>query len=149
MRSPWTPRSEVVDTPRRSPPHRPPSSPGADLWTAPQAVDGQPWSGEEVAMILVVGATGQLGSLVVRALRDRGRPVRALVRDPAAAQDLAATGAELAEADLTGPATLDAALEGVSAIVATANVVAPTRTGDTAAALDTGYAELITRGQRA
>ena len=36
-------------------------------------------------MILVVGATGQVGSLVVRHLRATGAPVRAMVRDPAAA----------------------------------------------------------------
>ncbi len=100
-------------------------------------------------MILVVGATGQLGSLVVHALRDGGRPVRAMVRDPAAARDLAATGSELATEDLTRPETLDAALDGVTAVVATANVAAPTRAGDTAAALDAGYREPVTRAQRA
>jgi uncharacterized protein YbjT (DUF2867 family) len=71
------------------------------------------------------------------------------VRDPAAAQDLAETGAELAVGDLTRPGSLEAALDGVRAIVATANVVAPIRAGDTAAALDAGYAELITRAERA
>jgi uncharacterized protein YbjT (DUF2867 family) len=100
-------------------------------------------------VILVVGATGQLGSLVVRHLRADGAPVRAMVRDPATATDLAATGAELAVADLRSPETLDAALNGVTAVVATANSIAPTRPGDTAAALDAGYAELIRRGARA
>lgn len=100
-------------------------------------------------MILVVGATGQLGSLVVHALRDQGRPVRAMVRDRDAAADLAVPGVEFADADLTRPATLDAAVEGVTAIVATASVVAPIRPGDTAAALDAGYAELIVRAERA
>ena len=76
-------------------------------------------------MILVVGATGQLGSLVVRRLRADGAPVRAMVRDPATAADLAATGAELAVADLRSPGTLDAALDGVTAVVATANSIAP------------------------
>jgi uncharacterized protein YbjT (DUF2867 family) len=33
-------------------------------------------------MILVSGATGNLGSAVVRALVDAGQPVRAFVRDP-------------------------------------------------------------------
>ena len=100
-------------------------------------------------MILVVGATGQVGSLVVHRLRATGVPVRAMVRDPASAADLAATGAELAVADLGRPETLDAALDGVSAIVATANAVAPTRPGDSADAVDTGYAELVRRAERA
>jgi len=98
-------------------------------------------------MILVVGATGQLGSLVVRHLREGGRPVRAMVREPAAAQDLAATGAELLTADLRRAETLDAALTGVRIVVATANVVAPTHPGDTSAALDAGYRELVSRAR--
>jgi uncharacterized protein YbjT (DUF2867 family) len=100
-------------------------------------------------MILVVGATGQVGSLVVRRLRADGATVRAMVRDPATAADLAATGAELVVADLRIPETLDAALDGVTAVVSTANPIAPSRRGDTAEALDAGYAELIRRAARA
>jgi uncharacterized protein YbjT (DUF2867 family) len=100
-------------------------------------------------MILVVGATGQLGSLVVRHLRANGETVRAMIRDPATAADLVATGAELVVADLRIPDTLDAALQGVTAVVSTANPIAPTRRGDSADALDAGYAELIRRATRA
>jgi uncharacterized protein YbjT (DUF2867 family) len=100
-------------------------------------------------VILVVGATGQLGSRVVRRLRGTGEPVRVMVRERATAGDLAATGAELVVADLRRPETLDAALEGVSAVVATANSVAPIAAGDTAEALDAGYAELIRRAASA
>ena len=71
-----------------------------------------------------------------------------MVRDPASAADLAATGAELAVADLGHPETLDAALDGVSAVVATANAVAPTRPGDSADAVDAGYVELVRRAER-
>jgi uncharacterized protein YbjT (DUF2867 family) len=99
-------------------------------------------------VILVVGATGQLGSLVVRHLRATGAPVRAMVRDPASAADLAATGAELAVADLGCPETLDAALRDVAAVVATANAVAPIRPGDSADVIDAGYAELVRRAER-
>ena len=100
-------------------------------------------------MILVVGATGQLGSLVVRRLRAEGEQVRAMVRDPASATDLEATGAELAVADLGRPGTLDGALEGVDAVVATANAIAPIRRTDSAAIVDAGYAELVRRAERA
>jgi uncharacterized protein YbjT (DUF2867 family) len=116
----------------------------ARLWTRKA---GQTTWGARV--ILVVGATGQVGSLVVRRLRADGAAVRALVRDPATAADLAATGAELTVADLGRPETLDAALEGVTAVVATANAVAPIRKGDSAATVDAGYAELIRRAQKA
>ncbi|SOD92946.1 SDR family oxidoreductase [Blastococcus haudaquaticus] len=100
-------------------------------------------------MILVVGATGQVGSLVVRRLRAADQPVRAMVRDPATATDLTATGAALAVADLGSPDTLDAALEGVTAVASTANAMAPVRRGDSAALVDTGHAELVRRAERA
>ena len=100
-------------------------------------------------MILVVGATGQLGSLIVRELGRQGRPVRAMVRPPDPARDLAEAGADLVTADLTRPETLDAALRGVRAVIATANVVAPTHRGDTHQALATGYEELVTRARAA
>jgi uncharacterized protein YbjT (DUF2867 family) len=99
-------------------------------------------------MILVVGATGQLGSLVVRTLREQGQRVRAMVRDRSTAEDLAATGAALVRADLTAPGTLDAALDGVTAVVATANLAAPIRPTDRSDALDAGYAELVARAER-
>jgi len=100
-------------------------------------------------VILVVGATGQLGSLVVRRLRAEGKPVRALVRDPASAADLEATGAELAVGDLGRPGTLDRALSGADSVVATANAIAPIRRTDSAAIVDAGYAELVKRAERA
>jgi uncharacterized protein YbjT (DUF2867 family) len=71
-----------------------------------------------------------------------------MVRDPASAADLVATGAELAVADLGRPESLDAALDGVSAIVATANAMVPVRPGDSAAVVDAGYAELVRRAER-
>lgn len=100
-------------------------------------------------MILVVGATGQLGSLVVGELGRQGRPVRAMVRPPDTGQDLAEAGAELVTADLLRPETLDEALRGVRAVIATANVVAPTHREDTHEALARGYEELIARARAA
>ena len=100
-------------------------------------------------MILVVGATGQLGSLVVAELGRQGRPVRAMVRPPDAGRDLAAAGADLVSADLLRPETLDDALRGVRAVIATANVVAPTHRGDSHEALARGYEDLVTRARAA
>jgi uncharacterized protein YbjT (DUF2867 family) len=100
-------------------------------------------------VILVVGATGQLGSLVVRHLRAEGKEVRAMVREPSSAGDLEAAGAELAVADLGRPGSLDGALDGAEAVVATANAIAPIRRTDSAAVVDAGYAELVRRAERA
>jgi uncharacterized protein YbjT (DUF2867 family) len=84
----------------------------------------------------------------VRRMRADGTPVRAMVRDGASAADLVATVAELAVADLRRPGTLDAALAGVDAVVATANAMAPVRPGAIAEALDAGYREPVRRAER-
>ena len=64
-------------------------------------------------MILVTGATGTNGRLVVQALRGAGVRVRAMVQDSSRARDLAMAGAELAIADFDQADSLDAALAGV------------------------------------
>jgi uncharacterized protein YbjT (DUF2867 family) len=64
-------------------------------------------------MILVTGATGTNGRLVVQALLRAGVPVRAMVQNPTKAADLQQAGAQLVAADFDQPATLDGALVGV------------------------------------
>jgi uncharacterized protein YbjT (DUF2867 family) len=64
-------------------------------------------------MILVTGATGKTGSQVVRALRDRGAPVRAFVRDAERARDLLGADVELAAGDFADAASVRAALDGI------------------------------------
>ena len=74
-------------------------------------------------MILVIGATGQLGGLIARRLLLRGDAVRVLVRDlsSVAARDLAEAGAHLVLGDLTDTASLRTACESVRGVIATAN----------------------------
>jgi uncharacterized protein YbjT (DUF2867 family) len=69
-------------------------------------------------MILVTTA-GKVGAEAARLLAARGEPVRVLVRDPekATALALAEAGAEVAQGDLEVPATIDAAMQGVSAVL--------------------------------
>lgn len=94
-------------------------------------------------MILVVGATGQVGFGVVRRLRERGVEVSALVRPSTDASVLEAAGAQVVRGDLREADGLAPAVEGVSAVVATANVIVPRR-GERAdfEALERGYVEL-------
>jgi len=68
-------------------------------------------------VIFVTGGTGFVGGHVVHALRRAGRPVRCLVRNPGKAGKLAALGCELAEGDVTDPASLRGAVEGVDVVV--------------------------------
>lgn len=101
-------------------------------------------------MILVIGATGQLGFDVVRNLAEAGRPVRALVRPGSAHADIdAIEGVEVATGDLADHGSIDRAVEGVETVVATAGTVAP-RNGDRRAdILDRGYGHLIEAAEKA
>ena len=68
-------------------------------------------------MILLTGGTGFVGGHVVHALRQAGRPVRCLVRDRRKAGKLASLGCELVEGDMTDPASLRSAVEGVDVVM--------------------------------
>ena len=67
--------------------------------------------------VLVTGGTGFVGPKVVHALRAQGREVRALVRYPDRAMQLASWGAELVTGDVTDPASLRAAADGCTHVV--------------------------------
>jgi uncharacterized protein YbjT (DUF2867 family) len=93
--------------------------------------------------VLVVGASGQLGTRIVQRLVAAGRPVRAMVRPTALVSHLHGPGVELVVADLMEPETLEAACRGAGPVIATANAVAPTHGSTFEAVDDRGYASLI------
>jgi nucleoside-diphosphate-sugar epimerase len=66
-------------------------------------------------VVLVTGATGFTGGHLARTLAATHQ-VRALVRDPARARELATAGIELAVGDLRSPAALSAAVAGVEVV---------------------------------
>ena len=63
--------------------------------------------------LLVTGATGKVGNAVARMLVERGDDVVALVRDPDRARESVPAAAELAPGDVTDPASLRAAAQGI------------------------------------
>ncbi|WP_460797117.1 SDR family oxidoreductase [Microbacterium sp. GXF0217] len=70
--------------------------------------------------ILVTGATGQLGRLVIDSLLERGASAESIVagvRDEAKAADIAARGIRLAVIDYSTPSTLDVAMAGVDSVL--------------------------------
>ncbi|MEW1891177.1 NAD(P)H-binding protein [Streptomyces sp. NBC_00523] len=69
----------------------------------------------DIPPVLVTGATGRVGRVVIHELLDAGAPVRALVRRPEAAATLPAK-VEVFAGDLTVPESLDPALKGVGAV---------------------------------
>ncbi len=72
-------------------------------------------------LILVAGASGLLGSAIVRRLREQGRNVRALSRDAKKLDVLAKLGAEPFAADMLDRAAMDRACRDVAQVVSTAN----------------------------
>ena len=69
--------------------------------------------------LLVTGASGQLGSLVIEHLRrlDPGADITAMVRTPQAAEELAPFGVTTRTADYTDPASLNAALTDIDRLL--------------------------------
>ena len=72
-------------------------------------------------MILLVGATGNLGGRIARRLADHGLPFRALVRPETDPGGVAALAREIVRGDLRDPAALKEAVEGIDTIISSAH----------------------------
>jgi uncharacterized protein YbjT (DUF2867 family) len=72
-------------------------------------------------MILVVGATGNLGGAVTAMLLDQHHPVRILVRPQSDYSALMEAGAQVVMGDLKDPGSLEAACQGIETVITTAN----------------------------
>lgn len=68
-------------------------------------------------MILVTGATGFVGSHLVKRMRQEGQKVRAVVRTPAKAQALKDLGVEVVPGDISDLASLEAAAHGCERVI--------------------------------
>ena len=90
-------------------------------------------------MVLVVGATGLVGSEVCQRLIRRGEPVRALVRATSSKEKteaLRASGVELCVGDLKDPQSIVAACRGVNAVISTAPSTLTRQPGDSIESVD-------------
>jgi uncharacterized protein YbjT (DUF2867 family) len=72
-------------------------------------------------LILVVGATGNLGGMITRKLLSQGKRVRVLVRPQSNFQPLVDVGAQAVIGDLKNRASLDPACKDVEVLITTAN----------------------------
>ena len=93
-------------------------------------------------MILIVGATGQLGGCVAQRLTESGSDVRALVRPGSPATQLEQLPIDLVPGDLRDEASLSAAMVGVDTVVTTANAIGRILAG----ARDVSIADVDGRG---
>lgn len=68
-------------------------------------------------LVLVAGATGKTGALVVAQLQEKGYPVRAFVRSAEKAAERLGAAVEAAVGDLRDPASIAATLDGVDVVI--------------------------------
>ena len=98
-------------------------------------------------MILVVGATGMLGSEICQRLAQRGETVRGLVRTTSSTEKvelLRRANVEVCIGDLKDPASLAAACRGVDEIISTASSTLSRQAGDSIESVDdTGQLRLV------
>lgn len=72
-------------------------------------------------MIVIVGASGRLGSIVARQLFAQGKPVRAISRTPEKLEPLRALGAEVMPGDLRDPLACACACQGADQVFVAAH----------------------------
>src|SRR3954464_4158953 len=97
-------------------------------------------------MIVVIGASGQLGRAVLERLLDRvsAEQLGASVRDPEKVRDLQERGVRVRRGDYTDPASLDTALDGASQVL----VVSANTTGEEALRQHAAAIEAAVRARR-
>lgn len=104
-------------------------------------------------MILVAGATGVLGSEIVKRLTARGNQVRALTRvtsAPEKVERLKHFGAQIVQGDLRDPRSLVPACLGVDAVISTVTTILTSQPGDSFEATDgEGNKNLIDAARKA
>ncbi len=74
-------------------------------------------------MIVVTGATGHIGNVLVRELAARGQKVRAVVLPRDSHRALARVDAEITHGDVTDPASIESALAGADVVFHLAGIV--------------------------
>jgi uncharacterized protein YbjT (DUF2867 family) len=92
-----------------------------------------------ISPVLVVGATGLLGTEICRQLTQKGLSVRGLVRtssDPDKIQALQQMGVQTVAGDLKNRASLKAATQGVATVITTASSTLSRQAGDSIRSVD-------------
>jgi uncharacterized protein YbjT (DUF2867 family) len=99
--------------------------------------------------VLIVGATGDLGGRTLRALRARGKLVRALVRPGSDVSGLPKEGVEVVRGDMLDPSSLAPAMSGVSAVISSAIGYSRRKKGDSLRTDFDGNHNLVDAAKRA
>ncbi|MFL5659767.1 MAG: SDR family oxidoreductase [Ktedonobacteraceae bacterium] len=100
-------------------------------------------------MILIVGASGRLGSMVAERLLAQGKAVRAMTRTPLNLAHLKQQGAEVVSGDLRNPTSLVNACRGVEQVVAAAHALTGSGDNNPQTVDGTGNRQLIDAAREA
>src|SRR6185503_13946159 len=102
-------------------------------------------------MILVVGATGLLGTEICKRLRSRESPTRALVRlDAPGEAAIRRLGIDVVHGDLKNRQSIGAACRGCSTVITTANSMSSRNRADSFESVDRdGTLNLLNEAERA
>jgi uncharacterized protein YbjT (DUF2867 family) len=95
--------------------------------------------------VILVTTAGKVGAEAARLLLEQDEPVRVLARNPGqpAVKALAAAGAVIAAGDLAVPASIDAAMAGVSAVILVSPAVPAQELNVVASAARAGVAHVV------
>jgi NADH dehydrogenase len=96
-------------------------------------------SSQQNAPLLVIGATGILGSEICRQLIDKGKKVIGLVRatsDPVKIDYLKSLGVQTIEGDIKDKSSIDRSCQGVAAVISTASSTISHQQGDSIQTVD-------------
>lgn len=118
-----------------------------------QSLDRNRSTREHTVKVLVVGATGMLGSEICRLLAAQGKGVRALVRNTSNPQTIASLrglGIDIVQGDLKDSASLQVACDGAIAVISTASSTLARQEGDSIDTVDRqGQLNLIEAAEKA
>jgi uncharacterized protein YbjT (DUF2867 family) len=87
--------------------------------TGVSCADADQATAQDRGLVLVAGATGRTGRLVVSNLLEQGYPVRALVRDMERGHEILGDGVEFSEGDVRDIDSLRAAMQGAASLIIT------------------------------
>src|SRR5947209_15350688 len=103
---------------------------------------------KEPDMILIVGASGRLGSVVVRHLLAQGQSIRVMTRNPLSLAHLKQQGVEIVSGDLRDRASLASACQGIEQVLAAAHALDGKGDNNPRAVDDMGNRHLIDAADR-
>jgi len=126
-----------------------PSAPTESAPTETEPTETEPSTDNSQSLVLVAGATGGVGQLVVANLLSQGYQVRSLTRSAEKAEKMFSGKSEIAVGNICDPETLSAATEGVTHVIcATGTTALPSSRWDFQMDLGSNPLEQVTTWAR-